>query len=324
MPRRQRTRRLALVSVAAFVGLLAGGSLWLDQHGVLASARVTAKHERILVRQQPTGEWDRYYEVTAALPDGEAVATVRVSADRYAALRVGDSLGVRYLQQFPLLARTSDRSTAGIVRDMVWAFAGIPLVGWIAAGSVGLWIVARLGVLPVLAAGAAWGAAGWVLFFTPPQRDQLRPAQAMAEVQRITLVDRAPHRAHNVRRSAFPFDRRLDIPYEVVELLLPDQGGDAVLAVDAVDSGSVKGLAPNARVAVRLDPVAPRDAQLVGGTRRFVAANRYHLFVLLFGVVLLGTLVAVTSAWRRSRRTTGHPDRMSHRGGQNTPHDGGA
>src|SRR5687767_11012729 len=133
MPRRrQRASRYELVLVAAFVGLLMGGSLWLDQQGVLVTASVAAKRERVEVRFQPMGEWDRYHEVTTAfgLPNGgRSMATVRVSADRYATLRAGDSIEVRYLPQFPLLARTSDRSTASVVREIAAAFAATPVVG---------------------------------------------------------------------------------------------------------------------------------------------------------------------------------------------------
>ena len=144
-------------------------------------------------------------------------------------------------------------------------------------------------------------------------------------MQRITLVNRAPARARYRRRRAFQFDRRLEIPYEVVELQVPSpRGGDTVLAVDAVDSGSVKGLAHGARVPVRLDPVAPHDARLAGGTRRFAEANRYHFVGPVFGFVILGTLAASGYAWRRSRDTIGHPQRMTHSGGQMIPHEGGA
>jgi hypothetical protein len=328
MPRRRRrASRYELFLVAAFVGLLAGGSLWLDQQGVLVSASVAAKQERVEVRFQPMGEWDRYHEVTAAfgLPSGErSMATVRVSADRYATLRAGDSIEVRYLPQFPLLARTSDRSTAGVVRDIAAVFAGTPIVGWVAAGILCLWIAVRLGVVPVLGVGAAWALAAWMLFFTLPSREPPRPAEMMAEVQRITLVNRAPERVRYRGGSpAFQFKHRLEIPYQVVELQLPNVSGDTVLAVDAVDSGSVKGLVQGARLPVRLDQAAPRQAHLAGGTRRFVEANRYHFAVPVFGFVILGTLAALGYAWRRSRHTLGSRPRITQGGGRMIPHEGG-
>ena len=63
----------------------------------------------------------------------------------------------------------------------------------------------------------------------------------------------------------------------MVELGIPvGVGRDTVIAVDAVDSGSMAGLAYGARLPVRLEPALPREAQLVGGTRRFAEANRYR------------------------------------------------
>src|SRR5918992_2236111 len=116
MPRRRRrVSRLELFYATVIAGLLVGGSLWLDRKGVPVTARVAAKQERIVVGHEPSGEWDRYYEVAAAfeLPGGgSSQATVGVPQERYDALRAGDPIELRYLPQFPLLARTSDRSTA--------------------------------------------------------------------------------------------------------------------------------------------------------------------------------------------------------------------
>jgi hypothetical protein len=75
-----------------------------------------------------------------------------------------------------------------------------------------------------------------------------------------------------------------------------------VLAVDAVDSGSVAGLEHGVALPVRLDPSSPRDAQLAGGTRRFVEANRYHFLIPVIGCGLLGTLAGLTYRWRRRKR----------------------
>jgi hypothetical protein len=75
-----------------------------------------------------------------------------------------------------------------------------------------------------------------------------------------------------------------------------------VLAVDAVDSGSVAALAHGVVLPVRLDPARPREAQLAGGTRRFVVANRYHFLLPVIGSGILGTLAALTYRWRRRKR----------------------
>ena len=307
MRRRRRTSGLELFYGLVTVGLLAGGSVWLDRKGVPVTGHVTEKHERIVVGAEPSGDWDRYYEVatTFDLPGGGASqATVRVPRDRYDALHAGDPMEVRYLPQFPLLARTSDRSTVSVARELAWRLAGIPILIWLVGGLLALWIAARIGTIPVLAVGAGWIAAAYPLLFSPPSRESARPAAATAEVRGVTLVDKAPARASRSRRRSSGFNRRLKVPYQVVQLLVPVQGGrDTVLAVDAVDSGSVRNLAFGARLPVQLNPAAPRDARLAEGTRRFVEANRYHFFIPVVGFGLLGTLAGLAYRWRRSRRT---------------------
>jgi hypothetical protein len=306
---RRRRRRVSLLQLfygMVTVGLLAGGSLWLDRNGVPVTAHVVGKQERLVVGHEPSGDWDRYYEIAAAfeLPGGGgSQATVRVTPHRYDTLRAGDPIELRYLPQFPLFARTTDRSTASVLRELAWGLAGIPILVWLAGGLVALWIAARMGTVAVLAAGAVWIAAAYPLLFSPPSRDGPRPAAATALVRGVTLVDKSPARASRTRSRTGGFDRRLEVPYQVVELGVPVRGGrDTVLAVDAVDSGSVVGLAYGARLPVRLDPAAPREARLAGGTRRFVEANRYHFLVPVIGFGVLGTLAGLTYRWRRRKR----------------------
>lgn len=295
--------KLELLYFMVIAGLLVGASLYLDRKGVPVTGRVIGRQERVIVGHEPSGQWRRYYEVAAAfdLPGGgSSQATVRVAPERYDSLHMGDRIALRYLPQFPLLARTTDRSTAGIVSEMAWNLAGIPLLVWLAGGIVGFAVTVPLGIIPVLAAGGAWLAAGYVMLLTPPSPKRPGPLQAPALVRAITLIDKSPARMR--ARRGTTFDRRLAIPYQVVELLVPTRGGrDTVLAVDAVDSGSVAGLGNGAILPVRLDPAAPRAAQLAGGTRRFVEANRYHFRVPVIGLAVLGTLAGVSYRWRRRK-----------------------
>jgi hypothetical protein len=303
--RRRRVSRLELFYGMVLTGLMLGGSLWLDRNGVPVTGRVAAKHERIVIGHEPSGEWRRYYEVAAAFerPEGGgSQAMVRVPQGRYDSLRAGDPIELRYLPQFPLLARTTDRSTASVASELAWGLAGIPILIWVVGGFLALWIAARMGTIPVLAAGTAWLVAGYSLLLSPPSREGPRAVQAVAQVRGVTLVDQSPAHVRSRRRTS-GFDRRLEIPYQVVELLVPARGGrDTVLAVDAVDSGSVVGLAHGVLLPVRLDPAAPRDAQLAGGTRRFVEANRYHFLIPVVGCGILGTLGGLTYRWRRRKR----------------------
>ncbi|HEU5049006.1 MAG TPA: hypothetical protein VFU00_01715 [Gemmatimonadales bacterium] len=326
--RRRRASRLELFYAGVIAALMVGGSVWLDRSGTLITAEVAGKRERIVVGYEPMGEWDRYYEVLAGFerPDGGLwKAAVRVPAERYDALRAGDSIEIRYLPKFPALARTSDRSTVTALAEFGSRLAAIPILAWLAIGIPALWIAARIGAVPVVGVSAAWAVAAWAMLFTLPARGGPRPVEALAEVRAITLVDRSPEHVTQTRAHTGRFDNRLAIPYQVVQLALASGGaGDTVLAVDAVDSGSVKGLAHGARLPVQLDPTAPRQAQLAGGTRRFAEANRFHFLIPVLGCVILGALAALAYRWRRSRRTAAEPVARPYANSGIIPHEGGA
>jgi hypothetical protein len=77
---------------------------------------------------------------------------------------------------------------------------------------------------------------------------------------------------------------------------------------------------------VRLDPAAPREAQLAGGTRHFARANRFHFLIPVLGCVILGAIAALAYGWRRrtvrAASTTG--ERMHHGDHPIISYEGGA
>lgn len=288
------------------IGLLVGASLWLDGRGAAAVARVAAKHERIIVDHDPQGGWSRRYELDVRFPAVEALgagATVSVSQERFDATRVGDTLTVHYLPQFPILARPVGRTTASVAAELAWRLASIPILLWIVAGGVALWLAARIGTPVILVCTVAWIAAAWPLLFHSPA-PRTSPVETRARVRGITLVTKSPaRRYHTGRTRGFDFDRRLAVPYQVVELgVAGPAGADSVLAVDAVDSGSVAGLALGAILPARLDPGDPRETRLSGGTRHFIERNRYHFLIPVVGVGVLGGLAAYGFRRRRTGR----------------------
>ena len=317
MPRRRRrVSRLSLFYFVAISGLLLGGSLWLDRRGELATATVKSKSEEITVQRVPQGGWFRWYRVGVEFEtrDGTpGMATVNVPEPRYDALHPGDTMRVRYFPSFPLLARASDRSTGLVLRDAAVHFGTDPflvrMVVWLAAGAGALWIASRLGTLAVVAVGLAWIGLAFPLQFPRPR--PLRPVsvEGSATVTAITLVTKAPARSRARRRgragrSLGESSRRLAMPYEVVQLRFASPGrADSIVAVDAVDSASVAGLAVGAILPIRYDPAVPREGRLAGGTRTFRERNRYHFAVPVLGLGLLGTLFAWGASGRRSRRS---------------------
>jgi hypothetical protein len=96
--------------------------------------------------------------------------------------------------------------------------------------------------------------------------------------------------------------RRLAVPYQVLQLLVPVHGRpDSVLAVDAVDSGSVAGLAFGAVLRVRHPEGDRRAARVTEATRTFVVRNRYHYLSIVVGLPLIGMLAAWGFREGRSR-----------------------
>lgn len=307
MRRRRRVSKLGVFYGLVSGGLLVGGSLWLDQRGEKVVAPVQARTERVTLRHDPQGTWYRWYEVGVGVGTAGSTpwtAMVEVPEQRYDALRIGDSLEVRYLPQLPLFARASDRSTATVVREGVQRVGLAPLLLWVVGGLAGMWIAARIGTVAVVAGGLAWMAAGFPVLLGAPTPPAGGSARATARVQAVTLITKSPERRTSRRRRIARSDwgRHLAIPYQVVYLRLAAPGSaDTVLAMDAVDSGSVAGLSMGAALPVRYDPGAPRSAQLAEGTRRFIERNRYHFLPGVLGVPVLGMLAGIGFRWRRRR-----------------------
>ncbi|HEX2218958.1 MAG TPA: hypothetical protein VHG35_09145 [Gemmatimonadales bacterium] len=314
MRRRRRSSRLGLFFALVLSGALLGASVWLDRRGDEVLAPVAAKHERVTLRHDPQGTWYRWYELGVAVGNSGAgpwVATIEVPEDRYDSVALGDSIEVRYLPQLPLYARASSRSTATVLHEAAGRTGIVPLLLWLAGGAAGLWVAARIGTPVIFAAGTAWMVAGVPVLLRAPAPRIPTASEGTARVSVVTVVAKSPERARSRRRSRSSRSgslRRLALPYQVVQLRLPVPGrGDSVLVVDAVDSGSVAGLAVGAELPVRYEPDAPRDARLAQGTRQFIERNRYHFLPVAIGVPALGTLAAwgVRSRRRRSRATSG-------------------
>lgn len=315
MPRQRRYSRLSLFYGLVTAGLLLGGSLWLDRRGVPVVATVTGKHEEITVRDEPRGGWYRYYRVGATFDAAGAsmTATLTVDRERYDALHAGDSIEIRYLPALPLYARTPDRSTATVAAEAAMQLLGSRLLWWLGGGVLAMVVAARVGIVPVVVTGLLWMVWGYVLLLPSVQEPTPTGLEATARVSAITLVTKSPARvSKGRRRRSYSSEsiRRLAMPYQVVQLLVPVPGRpDSVVAVDAVDSGSVGGLAFGAVLRVRHPAGDHRAAMLVEGRRTFLARNRYHLLPAVLVVPLLGMLVAWGFRHRR-RRTKGQPGRM--------------
>ncbi len=307
MARKRRFSRLSLFYALVTAGLLIGGSLWLDNRGVPVVATVTGKNEEITVGDEPRGSWFRHYRVGASFDAAGApfAATVTVDRQRYDALRLGDSIEIRYLPALPLFARTPDRSTATVALEAAWQLLASRLVWWLGSGVLAMVIAARVGIVPIVVTGLLWMAWGYILLLRIPHVPVPSGPEATARVRGITLVTKWPARVSTRRRSrsySSQSIRRLAVPYQVIELLVAAPGRpDSVVAVDAVDSGSVAGLTFGAVLPVRHPSDDPRAAMLTTGTRTFLTRNRYHLLPAVLVVPLIGMLGAWGFRHRRRR-----------------------
>ena len=270
MPRRRRrVSRLSLFYFVVTLGLLVGGSIWLDRRGEVTTARVASKHEEITVQQVPVGGWIRWYRVGVEFDTrdaGRGMATVTLPQPRYDGLHPGDTIQIRYLPFFPLLARAADRSTGQAALDVAGHFANdpwlLPFLFWLLGGFVALWIASRVATVAIVVAGLAGMAWRSPWSSQPPGSSRPLPRRHRA-VTAVTLVTKAPART-TPRRSRVGLGtsesvRRLAMPYEVVQLQFAPPGlPDSVVAVDVVDSASVAGLTAGAIVPIAYDPRSPR------------------------------------------------------------------
>lgn len=315
--RRRRPRSFGWLErfyLVAVLTLLIGGSMYLDSRGALVDAVVVSRREDIVHRRDPQGTWYRWYRVAVRFPATEAIGagpTVDVTRERYDSLTIGDTIQVRYLSFFPLLARAANRSTLSAAADrgsrLLQDSFLTSLLFWVAVGTVTLWIASRIGVLAIAAAGLGWLAVGFPLFYPEPPPITLGPSEAMATVGNVTLITKSPDRRPGGRRRHRNIGgnelRRLAQPYQIVEFRYVAPGWrDSVQAVDAIDSASVPGLAFGAVLPIRFDPAAPREARLAQGARTFHERNRYHLMVSYVGVGVVGMLAAWGANSRRKRR----------------------
>jgi hypothetical protein len=170
-------------------------------------------------------------------------------------------------------------------------------VAWLIGGLGFLVFAGRYGVGYLLAAALAWGAAALALdggARRPAPPDGTARAQARVhEVRRIEY-------ALATRRSS---DFELRLPYDVAALaFVPAAGADTVVAVDAVDAESVRGLEPGATVRVRFDPAAPRAATIDGGSRTYYDANRPLYIAIVGGTFAAATLIGVLVSSKTGRR----------------------
>jgi hypothetical protein len=143
----------------------------------------------------------------------------------------------------------------------------------------------------------------WLGYQNPPSvPESAVDTSAIARVvqaRRIdrTLLDFSSSSQHSSAPLAQPFD--------VVEVeFTPPSLGQPVHAVDAVDSGSVRYLTPDAAIPIRYRSAEPRIIRVAGGARTFRATNARGMIeqLLIVLAMMLGLVgLSVLFSKRKTR-----------------------
>lgn len=297
-----------LFMLASIVGLVIGGSLYLDAAGHPIDGLVKSKEARIELRRE--GDW-RFsfqaavvYRQDGGLPEttnfvaDDSSVSLNLGAAQYDALREGAPVALKVLPLWRsiTLMRLANTST----REWIpWGWLAIGL------GAVGLgWLGYRLGrsragclVVLVAVALTAVGLPTLVIYREWRAMEDLsaKPLRAQATVRKVTHVteiDPLPCRNGCGRRS---WDTEFDVPqqYDIVQMAFTPQGArDEVLAVDAADAGTAN-LAPEQTVAVAYAPADPRAVQILGATHSHHWRNMVAFAEISLGTLLLLALLVI-------------------------------
>lgn len=289
-----------LVTGLPLVGVVVGGSLYLDQVGVVRPAQVVTKTETIRFREE--GDWwhDYAVQVTYTTPDGTAPsARFSTTAAVFDALQEGDSTAVRTISVNGWfdLARLADQSTWTWIP---WRWVGI-------GGAVFLLLWVGWQFLQNKTGCALLVAVALVIFVTPFvfkflewQRSSdlsplpLRASGVVTQMERVTEIDPIPGNSS----GGDEWETQIEAvqPYDIVVVRYTPQGyTDPVLGVDAIDVDS-QPVALDKPVELAYASSDPRTVRLLQGTRSHHWKNPVEWLKqqALAGLVVLAFLGGIT------------------------------
>lgn len=250
------------------IGVLIGGSLYLDTAGSVYQVKVTDKREEIKYGTSfyRTQQWRREFYVQVEQPPGTETPgsphlTIYPDAARFDALQVGQPVKVRLLQVGTLFrfARLAERSTFSVIGD--------------------------------------W----WAELFPPAPRGPWR--EAAATVLQISKFTEQRSRSRRSRTGHGPV--LLPWPYQIVRLSYTPPGRTQPLEViDNIEIASRPDLAERAMVPITWAEDDPRVAHIVGARPGRPWANRFYVFGETLAIIAVLVIVLLVSAlfWRRRKR----------------------
>ncbi|MBC8162673.1 MAG: DUF3592 domain-containing protein [Roseiflexaceae bacterium] len=316
---------LVLASVT-IVGLLVGGSLYLDSAGRTVDGLVETKDEQVELRRQ--GDWrhDLIIQVRYRL-DGNAPSLAQATSDDGAAslrlaepvfdqLRAAEPVALKVLPLYRslTLVRLANTNTRDYIPWTIVAIVvGILVFGWLAfrigrstTGCLTILLVALVAGIGVPSAVIyqQWQASENLA--TKPLRAEAR----VSEVTRVTKIDPfpcSPGGRSNCSRTSTEFD--VPQQYDIVRMVFVPQGGrDEIVAIDAADVGSAQ-VEVGSNLQIAYAPGNPRAAQIIGATHTHHWRNLLGFAGGIIGIMGVGLalLVAVFGLLRRAKRATRTP-----------------
>lgn len=298
---------MALV-VAGVPAAIIGASSWLDRAGAVTTGTVAQKRESItaLSAEKYIHHFSVWVQFTPRSAGRPVEAESGVSAATFDSLLVGGPVAVRYLPQHPTFARPAGRTTSQWVRELLPASAtgAVLLLAAVIVLAI-LWHGAhKPGPRRTLAAGGTIALLAVLIYVMIPLRRSPPLAAASQRVAdgRVQYVSLERYWVQG-RRTRDTW--RLAKPYDVVGVrFVPVAARDSVLGADAIDTGSVPGLAAGSVVRIAYTPSDPRDIRLLAGTRTFYDEDNNTLvftLVALLGLVAAALAVQAASAHVKRR-----------------------
>jgi hypothetical protein len=301
-----------LVPTAVAAVLFVVGPIYMDVAGVPALGRVKRKNERIQFLRD--GGYARRLSIDVLYqPRGftdSIEARVGIGVERFDRIAVGSPIELKYLRERPGFVKVADRAPFAWMREAIpratMLRVGILLI--LAMGiAVALWggkkgapyvsLVRRPFVLLAIAAWVAGAALTFADYLNPPRE----PPTTAAAVGKVRGVRRVTETWLSSGENRVEAPR----PFDVVEIeYAPGSTAGPIIGVDAIDTGTVRGLAYDAVLPLHYAPANPRVVHLDGGTRDFRGPNNRAAWLGLagsLGVVALGVgVIAVLGRRRRA------------------------
>jgi hypothetical protein len=293
----------------------------LEERGITIPGRITHKSETVAVRYS---DWERSRDATIEyeIPETGGVSYFDIHPDvpQYDSLHTGQAVEVRYLRrrdvpQLPMTGFLRELHALPMVRAVNlregsrvdnlfhgWGALAFKIMGGLAVLLV-LWRITRSSVLGWATVIGVAAGVGLLLLQGFPRPTVAPAVEVRHGSGRVTNVGRIEKLFSGARQRGVIADQPVDV---VAVEFVPEGKTEAVVAVDLIDSGSVRGLKEESPVTLAYEAGSPRTARIDGATRLFPERNSKGLVVQ--GVLSVALLAGAIALWhwigRAFRRLT--------------------